>query len=77
MQQLKSSFKRATIWNKYESKVTTQAPKPYLVYLIDPGFHGVNRLFVLLFENTTDRTVHKKHHLPTAEIKDHNVIIDE
>ena len=27
----------------------------YLNYLIDQGFQGVNRLFVLPFENETDR----------------------
>ena len=31
-----------------------QAPNRYLDYLIDPNFQGVNRLSVLLFENTTD-----------------------
>ena len=29
----------------------------------------MNRLFELLFEKVTDRTVHKKHYLPKAEIK--------
>ena len=29
-------------------------------YLIDPSFQVVNRLFVLLFENSTDREVHTK-----------------
>ena len=38
----------------YQSKVTIQVPKPYLDYLIDPNFQGVNRLFVLSFENDTD-----------------------
>ena len=29
-----------------------------------------------MFENTIDRTVHTKYHLPTGEIKEYNVIID-
>ena len=62
--------------NKYQSKVTRQAPNPYLDYLIDPGFQGVNRHFVLSFENTTDRTVHMKYYLPAVEIKDYTVVID-
>ena len=37
---------------------------------------GVNRLFVLLSENTSDRTVHTKYCLPTVEIKDANVMTD-
>ena len=45
-------------------------------YLIDPNFQGVNRRFVLPFENETDREVHTKFYLPTEEIKDYNVIID-
>ena len=45
-------------------------------YLTDPSFHGVNRLFVLPFENETDREVHNKYYLPNVEIKDCNVIID-
>ena len=76
LQQLKSDFKRTINWNKYQSKVTIQAPNPYLDYLIDPSFQGVNRLFVLSFENTTDRTVPTKYYLPTIEIKDCYVIID-
>ena len=48
LQQLKSGFKRTIDWNKYQSKVTTQAPNPYLDYLIDPSFEGVNRLFCFM-----------------------------
>ena len=73
---MKSGFKRATNWNKYQSKVTIQAQNSYLYYLIDPSFRGVSRLFVLLFENTTDRPVHTKYYFPTAEIKDYNVMIN-
>ena len=53
-----------------------QAPNPYLDYLIDPSFQGVNRLFVLSFENSADRTAHTKHYHPTVEIRDYNVTID-
>ena len=52
-------------------------PNPYLDYLTDRSFQGVNRLLVLSFKNTTDRTVHTKYYLPTVEIKDYNVMIDE
>ena len=76
LRQLKSGFKRTINWNKYQSKVTIQVPNPYLDYLINPSFEGVNRLFVLSFENTADRIVHRKYFLPTVEIKDYNVMID-
>ena len=58
LQQLKSGFKRTINWKKYQSKVSIQAP--YLDYLIDPWSQRVNRLFVLAFENSTDKTVHTK-----------------
>ena len=51
-------------------------PNPYLDYLTDPSVHGVNRLFVLLFEITADRKIPTKYHIPTLEIKDYNVMID-
>ena len=47
----------------------------YLNSSIDPSFQRVNRLFVLPLENETDREVHTKYYLPTAEIKDYSVII--
>ena len=46
LQQFKSGFKRTINWDKYQSKVTTQIPNPYLDYLIDSSFQEVNRLFV-------------------------------
>ena len=77
MQQLKSGFKTTINWNKYQSKVTTQVPKPYLDYLIDLSFQGFKRVFVFSFENTTDKTVHRKYYLPIVEINEYNVVIDE
>ena len=52
-------------------------PNQYLDFLIDPIFQGVNKLFVLSFENKEDRTVHTKCYLPTAETKYYNAMIDE
>ena len=46
-------------------------------YLINPSFQRVNRLFVLLFENRTDRKVNRKYYIPKVEIKDYNVVTDE
>ena len=36
----------------------------YLNYLIYPSFQGVNILFVLFFENKTDREIYRGHYLP-------------
>ena len=74
LQQLKSGFKRTTNWNKYESSIKTFAKNRYLNYLINPGFQGVNRLFVLSFEDEDARTSHSTHYLPKVEIKDYNII---
>ena len=76
LEQLKSGFKRTINWKKYLSKVSVQARNSYLDFLTDPCFEGVNRLFVLSFENKDDRTVHTKYYLPTVEIKNYNVMID-
>ena len=46
-------------------------------YLIDPRFQGVNRIFVLPLENETDKEVFTKYYLPTEEVKDYHVVIDE
>ena len=76
LQQLKSGVKRIFYCKKYQSKVTIQERNRYLDYLIDPGFQGVNRLFVLSFENNTGRTSYKEYFLPKIEVKDYNVAVD-
>ena len=76
LQQLKSGFKKTNSWNKYESSIKTFAQNKYLNYLINPSFQGVNRLFVLSFENEKDGTSYSTYYLPKVEIKDYNVVID-
>ena len=76
LQQLKSGFKKTISPNKYESRIKTFAQNRYLNYLINPSFQGVNRLFVLSFENENDRTSQSTYYLPKVEIKDCNVMID-
>ena len=51
-------------------------PNQYLYFLIDPIFQGVNRLFVLSFENKDDKTENRKYYLPIEGIKDYNVMIN-
>ena len=76
LEQLKSDFKRTFDQNKYQPKDSQERPNQYLDILVDPSFQGVNRLFVLSFENENDRTVQTEHYLLTVEIKDYNVVID-
>ena len=73
LQQLKSGFKRVINWNKYLSKPELLAQNPNLNHLVEPGFQGVNRPFVLAFENDDDRTSNEQYYLPTVEIKDYNI----
>ena len=76
LQQLKSGFKRVINWNKYLSKPELLAQNPNLNHLIEPSFPGVNRLFVLAFENGNHRTIHDRYYLPKVEIKDYNIMIN-
>ena len=55
LEQLKTGFKRTIKWGKYRSEMSNQTKNNNLNYLIDPTFTNVNRLFVLSFENETDR----------------------
>ena len=53
------------------------AQNPNLNHLIEPSFQGVNRLFVLAFEDDTQRKSNKRYYIPNVEIKDYNVMIEE
>ena len=75
-QQLKSGFKRVINWNKYLSKPELLAQNPNLNHLVEPSFQGVNRLFVLAFENDNHRNSTIYYNLPTVEIKDYNIMIN-
>ena len=74
--QLKLGFKRVINWNKYLSKPELLAQNPNLNHLIESSFQGVNRLFVLAFEDDAQRTTHDAYYLPNAEIKDYNIMIN-
>ena len=76
LQQLKPGFKRVISWNKYLPKPVLLAQNPNLNHLVEQPFQGVNRLFVLAFENDTQRTNAKGYYLPNVEIKKYNVMIN-
>ena len=69
LQQLKSGFKRVTSWNKYLSKPELLRQNPNQNHLVEPSFQGVNRLFVLTFENDIQKISHSGYYLPNVEIK--------
>ena len=79
LQQLKSGFKRVINWNKYLSKPELLTQNPNLNHLVEPSFQGVNRFFVLAFENDTQRTSNSGYYLQNlqnVEIKNYNVMIN-
>ena len=76
LQQLKSGFKRAVNWNKYLSKPELLAQNPNLNHLVKPRFQGVNRFFVLAFEDDTQKTSTSGYFLPNVEIKDTKTMIN-
>ena len=51
LRKLKSGFKRVSNRNKYLSKQELLAQNPNLNRLVQPSFQGVNRRFVLAFED--------------------------
>ena len=94
-QLLDTEFKRNVYWNEYKSKIETiiQAHNDnnYKRTLLDAAIYGVNRLFVMGFNNnivnpdadpivdqpnTVKRDGHRKYFLPNVVIKDYNVLID-
>ena len=74
--QLKNGFKRTITWNKYLAKPELLAQNANFNHLIDPSFQGINRLFVLAFEDDGQRTSNKRYYIRNVEIKDYNVMID-
>ena len=75
LEQLRTGFKRTIKWNKYRSEMTNQTKNNNLNYLIDPTFTKVNRLFVLPFENESDRTSFSKYYVSKVQIKYFNALI--
>ena len=76
LQQLKSGFTRVINWKEYLSESELLAQNPSLNHLVEPSFQGVNRTFVLAFENGTQRTSAKGYCPPNVEVKDYNVMIN-
>ena len=82
--QLDEGFKRSVYWNEYKSKIETKTADDNNVirFPLDTSFQGVNRLFVLAFDNTengdkkVERDSHRKYFLPRVDITNYNVLID-
>ena len=83
-EQLNEGFKRSVYWNEYQSKIETKTAddKNVIRFPLDASLQGVNRLFVLAFDNTkngdknVERDSHRKYFLPRVDITNYNVLID-
>ena len=76
LHQLKSGFKKVINLNKNLSKPELLRRNRNLNHLVEAGFQGINRFFVLAFEGDTQRTSHTGYYLPNVEIKDYNIMIN-
>ena len=82
--QLDEGFKRSVYWNECKSKIETKTADINNVtkFPLDASFQGVNRLFVLAFDNTendnkkVERDSHRKYFLPRVDITNYNALID-
>ena len=76
LKQLKSDFKRTINLNKYTSKPELLRENARLNHLVELSFQGINRRFVLSFENDAQRISIESYYLSNVEIKDYNVMTD-
>ena len=88
--QLNGGFKRSVYWSEYKSKIETieiNANNNVTSFPLDTSFQGVDRLFVLAFNDSTrannndgpgkvKRNNHRKYFLPKVNITSYNVLID-
>ena len=88
--QLNEGFKRSVYWNEYKSKIETKTADNNNAtwFPLDACFQGVNRLFVLAFDNTTNndgtdtnnnrvkRNDQRKYFLPRVDFTKYSVLID-
>ena len=75
-------FQRSIYWNEYKTKVQDEVANANSFKYIPlyPSFQGVNRLFVMAYDNDDDnrptRNGKRKYYLPRIDLKKYNVIID-
>ena len=82
--QLHEGFKRSVYWNEYKLKIETKTIDANNVsrFPLDASFQDVNRLVVLVFDNTengnkkVEKDSHRKYFLPRVDIANYNVLID-
>ena len=76
---LNKGFKRPIYWNKYTKFLKKFNENKYIRERIDASFQGVNKFFVLPYENgddVTDEKSYRRYFFPRKEIKNYNIEID-
>ena len=83
IEQQNKGFQRSIYWNEYKTKeLTENADANVFKYInLDPSFQGVNRLFVMAYNNAENanqptRNGQQKYYVPRIDFKKYNVIID-
>ena len=81
IEQQNKGFQRSIYWNEYKTKeINENADANVFKYInLDPSFQGVNRLFVMAYNNANDhptRNGQQKYYLPRIDLSKYNVIID-
>ena len=77
LENMKQGFKRRVSWNKYRSEITWEPKNDNLIYMIEPIFRNINRMFVLSFKlvSTVNQEI-DKYFMPLLEIKDFNALAE-
>ena len=75
-QQWRTVFKVIGIKTNQTQHYRHDIIRRFLNHFIDPSFQEVNKLFVLSFKNDAHQKSYKWYFLPTAEMKDYNVMTD-
>ena len=83
---LSKGFERTVVWNEYKSKIKRvtipQNDNMFRRTTLDVSFQGVSKLFAATYEtdhterNANTEESRRRYYLPTADIKDYNVLID-
>ena len=80
--QQNKGFQRSIYWNEYKTKGQDEVANAnaFKYISLDPSFQGVNRLFVIAYDNVnanrSTRDGRTRYYLPTIDINKYNVIID-
>ena len=82
IEQQNKGFQRSIYWNEYKTKGQDEVANAntFKYISVDPSFQGVNRLFVMAYDNVnanrSTRDGRTRYYLPTIDINKYNVIID-